>query len=379
MHTGNSTSSPNHKPARAGRWHVTATQRLRHVLPGFALTGGIAFVSIRLSQLGWLQSNGISALTLAIVLGMVVGNTVYPRMAAITGAGVTFSKASFLRLGIILYGFRLTFQDIGNVGWAGVAIDATVLCSTFGLACFLGTRVFGIDRKTAMLIGAGSSICGAAAVMAAEPVVRGQAEQVMVAVATVVVFGMLGIFLYPALYHLIVHYRLAEISPAAYGLYAGSTIHEVAQVVAAGRAISEEAANTAVIAKMVRVMMLAPFLVILSAWLSRAGANDLEAVESKEKSHVIQRGGIVIPWFALWFVAVAGLNSLALLPRAAVVQVIDIDTLLLAIAMAGLGLTTHVSAIRKAGIKPLALASVLFIWLMCGGFAINIFITALLK
>lgn len=357
----------------------TAKGRLRQLLPGFALTGALAFASIQLGKIGWLQANGISALTLAIVLGMGVGNTVYPRIGALAGAGVTFSKANLLRLGIILYGLRLTFQDIGNVGWTGVAIDATVLCTTFGLACFLGTRVFGLDRKTAMLIGAGSSICGAAAVMAAEPVVRGRAEQVMVAVATVVVFGTLAIFLYPVLYHLIAQYRLFDLSPTAYGVFAGSTIHEVAQVVAAGRAVSEQAANTAVIAKMVRVMMLAPFLIILSAYLSRSGAKDADAVDGGDESKASPRGGIVIPWFALGFVAVAGLNSLALLPHAVVTQVIDIDTVLLAMAMAGLGLTTHVSAIRKAGIKPLALAAVLFVWLVCGGFAINAGITAILN
>ncbi|MFZ2299222.1 MAG: putative sulfate exporter family transporter, partial [Aquabacterium sp.] len=104
--------------------------RVRLLVPGLALTGALAFASIQLGRIGWLQSNGISALTLAIVLGMVVGNTVYPRIGAMAGAGVTFSKANLLRLGIILYGLRLTFQDIGNVGWTGVAIDATVLCST---------------------------------------------------------------------------------------------------------------------------------------------------------------------------------------------------------------------------------------------------------
>ena len=117
-----------------------------------------------------------------------------------------------------------------------------------------------------MLIGAGSSICGAAAVMAAEPVVRGRADQVTVAVSTVVVFGTIAIFLYPVLYHLNV---FGISSPAAYGLFAGSTIHEVAQVVAAGRAIGEQAAATAVITKMVRVMLLAPFLLGLSVYLSR--------------------------------------------------------------------------------------------------------------
>ncbi|MEC5212031.1 putative integral membrane protein (TIGR00698 family) [Polaromonas sp. CG_9.5] len=359
-------------PATTAKGGTPTVARLRKLLPGLALTGAIALVSIQMGNIGWLQANGISALTLAIVLGMVVGNTVYARMGAVAGDGVTFSKANLLRLGIILYGLRLTFQDIGNVGWAGVAIDATVLCSTFGLACFLGTKVFGLDSKTAMLIGAGSSICGAAAVMAAEPVVRGRAEQVMVAVATVVVFGTTAIFLYPVLYHLNAQYHLIDLSPSAYGVFAGSTIHEVAQVVAAGRVISEQAANTAVIAKMVRVMMLAPFLIILSAYLSRTPEHKASALADGKKA------GIVIPWFALGFVAVAGLNSLALLPAAVVRHVTDADTVLLAMAMAGLGLTTHVSAIRKAGMKPLALAAVLFVWLVCGGFAINAGITYLL-
>ena len=352
MHTATSAANLTHTPA--------AMHRVRLLVPGLALTGALAFASIQLGRIGWLQSNGISALTLAIVLGMVVGNTVYPRIGAAAGAGVTFSKANLLRLGIILYGLRLTFQDIGNVGWTGVAIDATVLCSTFGLACFLGTRVFGLDRKTAMLIGAGSSICGAAAVMAAEPVVRGRAEQVMVAVATVVVFGTLAIFLYPVLYHLVAQFRLFDLSPTAYGVFAGSTIHEVAQVVAAGRAVSEQAANTAVIAKMVRVMMLAPFLLFLAARVKQ-----LSPANGGEKSK------ITIPWFAVLFILVAVFNSFHLLPKAVVDMLVTLDTVLLAMAMAALGLTTHVSALKKAGAKPLLMALVLFIWLIVGGGAIN--------
>ena len=349
-------------------------RRLRELAPGVALALALALAAMELAKLGWLQANGISALTLAIVLGMVVGNTVYPRFAAVGANGVTFSKQSLLRLGIILYGLRLTFQDIGHVGLRGVAIDALVLASTFSLAWFLGTRVFGLDRRTAMLIGAGSSICGAAAVMATEPVVRGKAEQVTVAVSTVVVFGTLAIFLYPTLYHLNARYGFIALSPQAYGIFAGSTIHEVAQVVAAGHAVSEQAANTAVIAKMVRVMMLAPFLVALSAWLSRPANRDAtdDVADAAAKP-----GRIVIPWFALGFVAVAGLNSLALLPKSAVAVVTDIDTVMLATAMAALGLTTHVSAIRSAGLKPLALAAVLFGWLIVGGLVINLVVTRL--
>jgi uncharacterized integral membrane protein (TIGR00698 family) len=350
--------------------------------PGIALTGALAALAIELGKLSWLQANGISALTLAIVLGMLVGNTVYPRLASACAGGVIFSKQTLLRAGIILYGLRLTFQDIADVGISGVTIDIVVLGSTFVLSWWLGTRIFGLDRRTAMLIGAGSSICGAAAVMATEPVVRGRAEQVTVAVSTVVVFGTVDIFLYPAMYHLNSRYHLLAMSPTAYGIYAGSTIHEVAQVVAAGRAIADAAANTAVITKMVRVMMLAPFLIILSTYLSRTphGGDDVDAPPAGDASppRASQHPGrIVIPWFALGFVAVAGLNSLAVLPHAFVSTAVDVDTGLLAMAMAALGATTHVSAVRTAGIKPLALAALLFIWLIFGGVVINVGISTL--
>src|SRR5690606_26370403 len=188
----------------------------------------------------WLQSMGISALTLAIVLGMVVGNTVFPSVAGHTGAGVDFSKNILLRTGIILFGFRLTFQDIAHVGWAGVLIAALMVACTFILAVQIGTRLFRLDKQTAMLIGAGSAICGAAAVMAAEPVVKGQAHKVTVAVATVVIFGTISMFAYPFIYP---HLGLSE---QAFGVFAGSTIHEVAQVVAAGAAVGDATAATAV-------------------------------------------------------------------------------------------------------------------------------------
>ena len=117
------------------------------------------------------------------------------------------------------------------------------LSSTFLLACFLGQKVFGLDKHTSWLIGAGSSICGAAAVLATEPVVKAEASKVTVAVATVVIFGTVAIFLYPAIYPLMSQW----FSPETFGIYIGSTVHEVAQVVAAGHAISPDAENAAVI------------------------------------------------------------------------------------------------------------------------------------
>lgn len=339
------------------RWRMPPLDRA----PGALLTLGLAILATVLARIGWLQDHGISVLTLAVVLGMVVGNATRRGVAPAAEAGVAFAKQSLLRLGIILYGLRLTFQDIGHVGVAGVLIDALVLSSTFLLSCWAGTRLLGIDRTTAILIGSGSAICGAAAVMAAEPVVRARADQVTVAVSTVVVFGTVAMFLYPALYRLNGQCGVFAVSPTAYGLFAGSTIHEVAQVVAAGRAVSDAAANTAVITKMVRVMLLAPFLIILSSVLARRPEGRTGPVAAR----------ITIPWFALGFVAVAGFNSLHLLPPALLEGALSADTLVLAMAMAALGLTTRASAIRTAGVKPLVLASLLFVWLIGGGAAIN--------
>jgi uncharacterized integral membrane protein (TIGR00698 family) len=348
------------------------------LLPGLALSAVLAAVAIRLGTVDWLLAHGMSALTVAIVLGIVLGNTVYPLVAAKTGAGVVFSKQTLLRAGVILYGLRLTLHDIGQVGMAGVLIDALQLTSTFALAQILGARLFGLDRATSTLIGAGSAICGAAAVMATEPLLRAKSEQVTVAISTVVVFGTVAIFVYPALYALNLHWQLLPAGSRAFGIYAGSTIHEVAQVVAAGRSISEDTANTAVITKMVRVMMLAPFLIGLSGWLTRKSSRQ----SATTPDGVSDAGGgrkLTVPWFAFAFVGVVVFNSLALLPHAVVGTVIDFDTFLLAMAMGALGLTTHLSAIRRAGIKPLLLGGLLFVWLVCGGALVNSLVSGWLR
>ena len=341
----------------------TKHRSLWHFVPGLALTAALTGAALWAGSFPAIAGAGFSALTLAILFGMVVGNTVYPKIWQPCDGGVIFAKQHLLRLGIILYGFRLTFAQIADVGVSGILIDVLTLSSTFFIACFLGQKVFGLDKHTSWLIGAGSSICGAAAVLASEPVVKAEASKVTVAVATVVIFGTIAIFLYPAMYPLLAHW----FTPETYGIYMGSTMHEVAQVVAAGHAVSPDAENAAVIAKMLRVMMLAPFLIFLAARVKQ-----LAPAGGSEKSK------ITIPWFAILFIVVAVFNSFHLLPKAMVDMLVTLDTVLLAMAMAALGITTHVSALKKAGAKPLLMALVLFIWLIVGGGAINLAVHSLL-
>lgn len=322
--------------------------------PGLTLVLAIALAGIGLSNIPWAKTTGLSALTLAIVLGIALGNTAFPAIAPRTGTGVDYAKGMLLRAGIVLYGFRVTFQDVMGVGLAGVVIDVIVVAGVFCAATWLGTRALKLDRDTAMLIGAGSAICGAAAVLAAEPVIRAPAHKVSVAIATVVVFGTLGMFLYPWMY------QYLGLEAHAYGVYAGSTIHEVAQVVVAGRAVSAQAAAAAVIEKMLRVMLLAPFLLMLGAWLRR-GSNGAQSEATP----------LTIPWFGILFVVVAGFNSLHLLSKPMVDALLMLDTLLLAMAMAALGLRTHWGSIKQAGAKPLLLAWILWVLLIGGGYLLN--------
>jgi uncharacterized integral membrane protein (TIGR00698 family) len=311
----------------------------------------------------WFRSNGLSTLTLAIAIGMLVGNTIYPKLAPRAGQGIAFSKTTLLRAGIVLYGMRLTFGEVASIGLSGVLVDVVMLSSTYLAAYWIGTRVLGLDRETSLLIGAGSSICGAAAVMAAEPVVKGRAEQATIAVATVVAFGTLAMFLWPVVYRLGVDHGLLEWTAREYGVFVGSTVHEVAQVVVAGGAVSQEAADAAVVTKMLRVMMLAPVLVIVALMLAR-GSNAAASGQPR-------RTRITVPWFAFGFIAVAAFNSVVDVPQAWKHAAITVDDMVLAMAMAALGLTTHVSTLRRAGTKPMWLASMLFGWLLVGGLLVN--------
>ncbi len=303
----------------------------------------------------------LSPLTLAILLGILIGNSFYLKIAVNIASGIHFAKQTLLRLGIVLYGFRLTLQDIGNVGVNAVLTDAVMLISTFFITLWLGIHYLKMDKNTVYLTGAGCSICGAAAVMATGPVIKAESHQISVAVAVVVIFGTLSMLLYPVFYS----YVWNIMSPHQFGIYIGSSVHEVAQVYAAGGNISPEVADTAVISKMIRVMMLAPFLLALS-WALVKNSNNL------------QRNKINIPWFAVFFILVAVFNSFSLLPKDLVNLIVEIDGLLLIAAMTALGLTTHIRAIKQAGVKPLILGGLVYLWLTVGGFVLNMATAALL-
>lgn len=332
---------------------------LRNLLPGLGLVVLLTASAVLLAQAFGLARYGLSPLTLAIVLGAVFGNAL-PQLAAGTcQGGLRFTQKTVLRTGVALYGFNLSLQQIAQVGATGIGIDLLVVCSTLLVGWLVGTRLLGLDRETVLLTSAGSAFCGAAAVVATVPVLPAndpkRVDQTATAVATVVLFGTLAMFLYPMVY------AWTGASRSGFGLFIGSTVHEVAQVVAIGNLLGNEAASTAVIVKMIRIMLLVPFLLITSAVLRGKGKVP---------------GAISVPWFALVFVAFAGINSLPILPDALVQGLRQLGMICLAAAMAALGLDTTVARLRQTGSRTFLLGLILFAHLVLGGGLINYWLAA---
>ncbi|WP_289158175.1 YeiH family protein [uncultured Muribaculum sp.] len=340
------------------------SEKRSSMLHGILLIALFACAAFYIGDAQILKDISLSPMIIGIILGMLYANSLRNHLPETWVPGIQFCSKKILRLGIILYGFRLTLQDIAAVGTAGILVDAIVVAVTILGGVMVG-KWMKMDRDLTLLTSIGSGICGAAAVLGAESTIQTKPYKTAVAVATVVIFGTISMFLYPIAYRT----GLLDLDPQLMGIYSGSTLHEVAHAVGAGNAMGGEIANVAIIVKMIRVMMLVPVLLILGWWV----ATKAEKKESEGK----KAGKVAIPWFALGFLAVIGFNSLDLLPAAVVDGINYFDTFLLTMAMAALGAETSIDKFKKAGAKPFVLALILDIWLIGGGFLLAKYIAPL--
>lgn len=322
-----------------------------------------SFAALYIAEFNLLKSLSISPLIVGIILGMIYANSLRVHLPQAWVPGVIFCTKSLLRWGIILYGMRLTFQDVIAVGMAGLTIDIVIVASTLILGVLVG-KAMKMDKDLALLTATGSSICGAAAVLGAEPVLKSEPYKTAIAVATVVIFGTIAMFLYPVLYRS----GIMGLNANQMGIFAGATLHEVAHAVGAGDAMGTEVANTAVIAKMLRVILLAPVLLLMAILIPKV---------RKSHRNKNEKAKITIPWFAFGFLVVIGINSFQIIPDFIVKFLNNLDTFLLTMAMTALGVETSFSKFKKAGPKPFILALILFIWLMGGGFLLAKYIPPL--
>ena len=308
---------------------------MRKLLPGLVLcliAGAVsAAVNLALPE--------VSALLVAILLGVVVGNVV--RLPESLRPGIAVSAKRVLRIGIVLLGLQVVVGDIVGLGWPMLIVIVTIV--GLGLVgTLIAGRLLGMPWAQRVLIAGGFSICGAAAVAAASGVVDAEEEDVATGLGLVVLFGTLMIPAMPLLVSLL------GMSDYDGGLWIGGATHEVAQVVAAAGLVGPDALKVAVIVKLARVAMLAPVIAVLSLLVRRASSG---AVGTGKRPPIV-------PLFVVGFLAMSAVASLHLLPAGVLAGVKVVQTLLLAAAMFALGLGVRFATLAKVGPRPFVLGAI---------------------
>lgn len=309
------------------------------LLPGLGLCTVVTLLAMGVNRL----LPTVSPLLIAILVGALLANLA--PIPAQLRPGLTFSAKKLLRVGIALLGLQLMFSDILGLGWGVIAMVVAIVGLGITGTMFVG-RLLGLSWTQRVLIACGFSICGAAAVAAVDGVVDAKEEEVLTAVALVVVFGTLMIPAVPMLAGMV---GLVDTDA---GMWAGGSIHEVAQVIAAGGAIGGAALAVAAIVKLARVLMLAPVIAVLSVRARRMSAGP--ATGAKRPA--------LVPLFVLAFVACAALRSTGMLPDVLLQQAKLVQTGLLTAAMFALGMGVHVATIKKVGGRPFVLAAISTVW-----------------
>lgn len=314
--------------ARTWRDHTRA------IAPGLALCAALALIGYGLSRVQ--TAVPISPMLFAIALAMIYSSAFGPPTWA--RAGNSFTLRRLLRLAIVLLGLQLTAADVGLLGLGAVFVVFAALAATFFFTRWLGGKI-GVEPGLSELIASGTAICGASAIVATNSVTRAPQEDVVYSVACVTFFGTLAMFALPALYHPL------GLSVQGYGIWAGGSIHEVAQVVAAGFQPGQAEGETAMVAKLLRVAAMAPMILWLGA--ARRGKGDGQGDGPAPP----------IPWFVVGFAALIIVNSALDLP-ATVRQASQLVTVfLLTMSLAALGLETDLRKLRMKGPRPLALGA----------------------
>jgi len=315
----------------------------RGLLPGLLLVVALGSLALWVAEIPWVQRTlHWSALLIVILLGMAV-KSLLPLPAA-TLPGIRLAQRPLLRWAVAGLGFRLSLPELWKIGGPALVV---VVVSTFAALLFgvWVARRLGIAEKLSLLLGVGGAICGASAVVAADSVIHAERRDAALALGVITLLGTVGIVIYPLLH------GAFGLSEFVYGVWDGASLHEMAQVVAAGFSVSEEAARVATVVKLARIALLAPVVFYLAAWLKHRHQAVGQAVVAP------------VPWFLVLFLVFTVVNSLDVLPAAWLAVIRRADLWLLCVGMAGVGLQTGFSDLRDAGVRPVMAAALQWIFL----------------
>ncbi len=305
------------------------------LIPGILLVLAISIPAVYIHKF----YKPVSAVAIAIIAGIIIRNLFgLPERCK---SGVSFSVKKILRLAIILLGVRFSFVEMLKIsGSSLVIITILIIMATF-LARYISHKL-GLPDRLGTLIGVGTSICGVSAIVATSPAIEATEEETSFAVATITLFGLMAVFIYPVIGYLL------HMSDTLFGTWAGAAVNDTSQAVATGFIYSDAAGSVATVVKLTRNLFMAPVIVLLS-YLYIVKANRKNGAGDKEKKIDYKKA---FPFFVLGFIGMAILRTLRVLPAEAIGIIEDTAGFLIVVAIAGVGMGTNFASMKKVGLKP---------------------------
>jgi uncharacterized integral membrane protein (TIGR00698 family) len=306
------------------------------LLPGVFAALAVAAVATPIGRLVPVVGAPVFALALGAAVTSVAGERPALR------PGVAFAARTVLQGAIVVLGLSLGLTRVARVGAGSLPVMLGSLAAALAVAAVAG-RLLRIEPRLRTLVGVGTGICGASAIAAVSGVVGAAEGEVAYAVSTIFAFNVVAVVLFPVLGHLL------GLGAHAYGLWAGTAVNDTSSVVAAAYAYGHAAGAYAVVVKLTRTTMIVPVVLVLAFLrLRRTGERGERSIRQ------------VVPWFLLWFVAAAAVNTSGVLGPSLAHDASRAGAALITVALAGVGLSTRLGAIRQAGVRPLLLGALVW-------------------
>jgi uncharacterized integral membrane protein (TIGR00698 family) len=317
--------------------------RARALVPGVAAAAGVGIAATVIGGRVPLAGSAVPG----AVLGALIAVAFKPGKRY--AAGLKFASSRLLQCSVALLGASLSAGEAARAGVASLPVMAGTLAACLGAAWLYG-RMLRVTGDVRTLIGVGTGICGASAIAAASPVIEAASADIAYALSTIFVFNLAAVLVFPLAGHAL------GMSQASFGLFAGTAVNDTSSVVATATAYGPHAASQAVVVKLVRTLMIIPVCAGLAAVTARRKRT--AGVASRLPARQLLK---LIPWFLIGFLVMAGANSAGLIPGPVHRPVTAVAAFLVAVALSAIGLSTDVAALRRAGLRPLALGALLWV------------------
>ncbi|GAA5096503.1 YeiH family protein [Wohlfahrtiimonas larvae] len=308
-----------------------------HIITGILICFIIGIIAFYLGKSFPLIGGAVFGITIGIAL-----NAIFSKQAESISIGTNFTGKKFLHYAIILLGFEMSISDVISVGLSSLWIMLFTLLATF-ITAYIVAKILKIDFITGTLIGVGTSICGGSAIAATAPVVNASNQQISYAIATIFLFNIIAVFLFPALGHLL------HMHNEAFGIWAGTAINDTSSVLAAAYSYSDESGALATIVKLTRTLIIIPITFGLSIYMAKAQTANTDYKFELTKA---------IPYFITGFVITTIINSLGFIPSSITHFLAQSGKFLIIVAMVGIGLNTDLAKLLRNGIKPIIMGLV---------------------